>query len=112
MGKQFEPKEQTVDEDRKVAKDQDTHEGNPGLWAVLNVIAGIGLGGRAIGALVKGKLTIPFVADVLAAQQPILFYCAVTGLAAVAILAIMGGYFYWQEWRAATKATNVREGPV
>ena len=45
MGKQFEPKEQTVDEDRKVAKDQDTHEGDPGLWAVLNVIAGIGLAG-------------------------------------------------------------------
>jgi hypothetical protein len=101
-----------VDQDRKVTKNQGTHEGSPGLWAVLNVIAGIGLGGRAIGALVNGRLKIPFAADVLAAQQPVLFYCAVTGLAAVAVLAIMGGYFYWQEWRAATKATNPREGPV
>ena len=101
-----------MDEGRKVATDQDTHEGNPGLWAVLNVITGIMLGGRAIAALVKGKLHIPFAADVLAAQQPVLFYCAVIGLAAVAILALLGGYFYWQEWRAATAAKNAREESV
>ena len=101
-----------MDEDRKAAKDQGTHEGNPGLWAALNVITGIMLGGRAMGALVNGKLHIPFAADVLAAQQPFLFYCSVTGLAAVAILALLGGYFCWQEWRAATKATNARERPA
>jgi hypothetical protein len=109
MGTQLEPKERTMDEDRKVAKNQGTHEGNPGLWAVLNVITGIVLGGRAIGALVKGKLHIPFTADVLAAQQPVLFYSAALGLAAVAILALLGGYFYWQEWRATTTAKNARE---
>ena len=93
-----------MDEDRRVAKDFRKHEGRPGLWAVLGVIFGLSIGGRAIAALIKGELAIPFMANVVEAQQPVAFYVAVAGLAAFAILALFGGYIYWQEWRAAKKA--------
>jgi len=63
------------------------------LWAVLSVIPGVVLlGGHAIGALIKGELNVPFAGDVTEAQQPVLFYGVVIGLAALAILAFVAGY--------------------
>ena len=82
-----------MDDDRKVAKDFSKNEGRPGLWAVLSVIFGLLIGGRAIAALIKSELAIPFIGKVVQAQQPVAFYCAVSGLAALAILALFGGTF-------------------
>jgi hypothetical protein len=93
-----------VDEDRKVANETRTQAVRPGLWAVLGVIFGLLMGGRAIRALMKGELDIPFIAKVVQAQQPVAFYCAVAVLAALAVLCLLGGYLYWQEWRAGKKA--------
>jgi hypothetical protein len=90
-----------VDENRKAVTDFRQGEGRPGLWAVLSAVSGLLLGGRAIGALIKGELSVPFMTAVAQAQQPVAFYGAVAGLAAVAILALFGGYVYWQDWRAA-----------
>jgi len=98
-------------EDHTIAKDRGTQKSKP-LWAVLSVIPGIVLlGGHAIGALIKGELNIPFAGDVTEAQQPVLFYGVVTGLAALAILALCGGYSYWQARRSG-KARNARVDSV
>jgi hypothetical protein len=88
-----------MDEDRNAAT-----EGRPGLWAILSTVFSLLIGGRAIAALLKGELAIPFIGNMVQAQQPVAFYVAVAVLAALAILGLFGGYVYWQEWRAAKRA--------
>jgi len=77
----------------------------PGTWAIVCIIGSLSLGGRAVHALIQGHLNVPFVDDaVSAAGEPALFYALVLALALVSILGLVGGYTYWQEWRAGRAA--------